>query len=133
MKVSARVWLTALGLVAVSTSLSGCPELALCGNDVLQDSEAPGGVHRAVVFSRSCGATTGYSLQISIITGSKKPSGGGNAFIGDDDFDPRSPLNESVRIRWRSPTVIEIKYPSGSKLFKRERSVDGVAVRYAPL
>ena len=44
------------------------------------------GVHLDVVFSLSCGATTGFSTQVSVLsTQDAPPDSGGNAFIADAD------------------------------------------------
>ncbi len=37
----------------------------LCGNDVLSENISPSGHWKAVVSERSCGATTGFSTQVS--------------------------------------------------------------------
>lgn len=55
-----------------------------CGNTVVKTARSPDGQLDAVLFERSCGATTGFSTQISIVPASELPDGGGNVFVADD-------------------------------------------------
>lgn len=71
-----------LTVFAMATLLGGCNDF-LCGNEVIRRLDAPDGKHSAVLFQRDCGATTGFSTQISILDVGEDPSGGGNAFIAD--------------------------------------------------
>lgn len=46
---------------------------------------SPDGQREAVMFQRDCGATTGYSTQISVLDHGETQVGGGNAFRADDN------------------------------------------------
>ncbi len=63
--------------------LSGCSDA--CSNSVVARANSPDGLHSAVMFQRDCGATTGFSTQVSVLEHGKEASGGGNAFRADDD------------------------------------------------
>src|SRR6266508_912458 len=79
-------------VLAACMSLHGCDEL--CRNDVTSDVISPSGKHHAVVFQRDCGATTGFSVQVSVLPAGKRlENQGGNAFVADDGHDSSVPLN----------------------------------------
>ena len=40
---------------------------AMCGNEIFQEASSPDNSYKAVVFQRDCGATTGFSTQVSIL------------------------------------------------------------------
>jgi hypothetical protein len=71
-----------------------------CNNTVLSETNSPGAELKAVVFTRSCGATTGVSTHVSILpeTANLRPKDGGNLFIADTDH-LRGP---KVGLRFRS-------------------------------
>ena len=60
--------------------------LAGCGNDLVREVRSPSGKMKAVVFERDCGATTGFSTQVSLLLSNKSlPNESGNLFIADTD------------------------------------------------
>ncbi len=61
----------------------GCNKVLddMCSNDVLQSLTSPDGKAKAVVFERGCGATTGFSTQISLLgSGDELPNKSGDVF-----------------------------------------------------
>jgi len=100
---------------------------------VASRSLSPDGNHAAVLFQRDCGATTGFSTQISILDADGKPSGGGNAFVADDDHGaPRNGNWEGpwADMKWLSPKRLLIRYAAKSRLIKQKERVSGVNITY---
>jgi hypothetical protein len=65
--------------------ISGCG-LDPCGNEELQTVTSPDRKRKAIVFQRDCGATAGFSTQISLLQADDKlPKEAGNTFIADTD------------------------------------------------
>ena len=63
---------------------AGCSDL--CGNEQLTQHESPSGDLKVIVFQRGCGATTGYSVQGSIIkTNEELENESGNLFVVGED------------------------------------------------
>lgn len=114
--------------------LAGCSDL--CSNNVLTRTDAPGGRSSAVMFQRNCGATTGFSTQISIVDRTEVPSGSGNTFRADDDHGAAvagrggGPWTE---MRWLGPDDLLIRYAAKSRIFKQADNVNGVRVTYQPV
>ncbi len=110
---------------------AGCSEA--CQNEIALRERSPDGRHAVVLFQRDCGATTGFSTQISILGTSDKPSGGGNAFIADDNHGAARVGDWGgswAEMRWLSPDRLLIRYAVKSRLFKQRDEVSGVRITY---
>jgi hypothetical protein len=95
----------------------------LCGNTIVEEAVSPSGTKRAVLFERSCGATTGFSSQLSIVGASTDlPNDGGNVFIADG-------YPDGYEVRWLDDSSLQITGVKG-EVFKRESQVSGVSIRY---
>ena len=105
-----------------------------CANERLADRASPNGRWHAVVFQRDCGATTGFSTQVSVLpAGDSLRNEGGNAFTADDDHGaaPAGPGGgPSVSARWIAPDTLEVRFHPRSRVFTREARVGAVAIRY---
>src|SRR5882757_3734258 len=57
-----------------------------CENSLLGEYVSPDGTRKIVVFERSCGATTGFSTQASLLKSDQAlPTTAGNLYIADDN------------------------------------------------
>jgi hypothetical protein len=111
-------------LVLLVPGLQGCTGSG-CDNVVSKVATSPSGSHSAVVFSRECGATSGFSTQVSVIRGgSRLPDDGGNTLILGDQVE--------VGLTWSGDGDLIIAYSSSSEAFRKESMVAGVGVRYVP-
>ena len=85
------------------------------------------------MFQRDCGATTGFSTQISLVEPEEEPSGGGNAFRADDDHGAAATGDWGgpwAEISWLAPDHLLIHYAAKSRLFEQEDEVSGVKISY---
>lgn len=118
-------------LAFMAVSSVGCSDT--CADDIVSRVTSPDGRHVAVLFQRDCGATTGFSTQISIVDVGSKPVGGGNVFVADDDHGSAragawgGPWAEA---RWLQNDRLIVRYASKSRLFRTEAVVSGVRVIY---
>lgn len=115
-------------------ALSGCSDG--CANTLISRADAPDEVHSAVMFERNCGATTGFSTQISVVQRGEEPSGNGNTFRADDDHGA-APAGRWggpwAEMRWLAPNHLLIRYAAKSRLFEQADEVSGVKVSYEQL
>jgi hypothetical protein len=108
----------------------------MCGNMVVSRSPSPDGLRDAVMFERDCGATTGFSTQISIVAAGAVPSVAGNVLRADDDHgaartgDWGGPWAD---MKWLSANHLLVRYATGSRLFAHEDEVSGVRISYRPV
>jgi len=112
--------------------LSGTDDL--CGNSPLLEVQSPNGTLKAVVFERNCGATTGFSTQVSVIKAAGTLANeGGNLFVADTDHNaaPSGPGGgPAVRVTWVGPSALRIEHHPLARVFRSEPSVNGVQVQY---
>jgi len=105
-----------------AASLSSCNTL-LCNNTIKQEVISPDSRWKAVVFERDCGATTGGSIQISILDRKTQLSSGvGNIFIVK--YYPK------VDVTWEDKNHLLIQYPEYSRAAKEEHTFEDIAVVY---
>ncbi|WP_269621197.1 DUF5412 family protein [Zhongshania sp. BJYM1] len=90
----------------------------MCGNEVYTEVMSPNRDHKVVVFQRDCGATTGFSTQISIIDSDDTlENEGGNIYIIDGH-----PKDVSPPVRWVSNTELRIERSLDGSEYKAESS-----------
>jgi hypothetical protein len=141
MKVWARVTLGAVAVLlgGVAFALLGVWGVArgMCGNEVLAEFPAPDNARRAVLFQRDCGATTGFSTQVSVLHGSESlPNEGGNVFVADTDHGqaPAGPGGGPiVEIRWIGNAHLEVHHDLRARVFAADTLVDGVKIRFVTI
>jgi hypothetical protein len=118
-------------LLPLVFGLAACVLNDLCGNDVRSDLESPDRSRRAIVFVRDCGATTGFSTQVSVIwKGEKFGNESGNVFVADDDHGAVSEM--TVRVRWEASDALVIQYPPKARIFFQTIRAHGTRIRYEP-
>lgn len=117
--------------LATTVALSACSDT--CSNTIISQSDSPTGEHTAVMFQRDCGATTGYSTQISILPRGESPLGSGNAFRADDDHGKAAASDWGgpwAELKWLAPDHLQIKYAVKSRLFENDENVSGIKITY---
>jgi hypothetical protein len=94
-----------------------------CENQISQTVVSPSGNLKAVVFSRNCGATTGFNRQVSVIPATAAlPDDGGNALI----LDGSAPL----QVQWRADSALYLTGHISARVFKQAKSVAGITISY---
>ena len=96
---------------------------SLCGNGILQTVRSPDGTLKAVIFERGCGATTGYSEQVSVLpAGDALPNRAGNVFVADSNHGA-APDGPQVKASWQSADHLRIAYHKKARVFAHLRQV----------
>lgn len=124
---SAALALALFGLAACGKSEP------LCKNTVQREAVSPDGKLKAVLFERSCGATTGFSSQISILPVGATETEKGNAFIADTagGLAPAAAWGgPDVELEWTSPAALTLSYAPRARLIIAEPSVRGVTISH---
>lgn len=121
----------ALLLLVLSLAVGACDDA--CTNEVISRLVSPDGQHEAVMFQRDCGATSGYSTQISIVEVGQAPTGGGNAFRADDNHGAAKVGDWGgswAEIKWLASNRLLVRYAYKSRIFEQDDTVAGVSVIY---
>ena len=116
-----------ISIVALSVGLVACVDP--CENTVLSELTGPTRNRRAVVFERSCGATTDFSTHVSVLNADDaRPKSAGNIFIADSDHGGGKDM--IVTAPWAAPDQLVVRYPARARIFRRETQVNRIAVTY---
>lgn len=130
-----------LGVLAIAGVCLGVVAFAvasffsdMCGNKVLEEVPSPGARYKAVAFERDCGATTGFSTQVSILSADEgDPEDAGNAFQANTDRGaaPSGPGGgPKVSLEWVADETLVITYDSRARVGKPESYLEGVNIEY---
>jgi hypothetical protein len=99
----------------------------MCANQIIQKIPSPDKKLKAVVFQRDCGATTGFSTQVSVIKANDKPSNAaGNVFSADTYHGKVSSGligGPTVEVVWQDPLQLQIKHPQNARIFKATKEI----------
>ncbi len=126
LKVLAAIFIVFLGLVGIGVYALDNLFSGMCGNEIFSEVQSPDNKFRAVIFQRDCGATTGFSTQISLILAEDKlENEGGNIFIVDGH-----PNGRKIGITWQGPKKLVINNGSGLQPHKKESRYQGVSIDY---
>lgn len=111
-----------VGLILVALALAYVLRPS-CGNEIVTRAESPSRHWDAVVYDRSCGATTGYSRQVGVVAAGRRITDVDPVFVPAQDYLP-------VEIIWREGDTLEIHYPqAGAPL--RTAQHGPVPIRFA--
>jgi hypothetical protein len=118
-------------LLLLSHALGACDDA--CTNEVITRLASPDGKREAVMFRRDCGATSGYSTQISIVNIGRAPEGAGNTFRADDNHGAAKIGDWGgswAEIKWLASDRLRVRYADKSRIFEQDATVAGVSVIY---
>jgi len=121
----------AAAIVLLLGAVAACSDQ--CSNTLVKVVKAPGGRHAAALFQRDCGASTGFSTQISVLAPGDELTGSGNPFIADDNHGIAavgSWQGSWADVQWLSPDHLLVRYADKSRVFKQSDQVAGVAITY---
>jgi hypothetical protein len=95
------------------------------------------GTRKVVVFQRSCGATTGFSTQASLLASNAgPPTESGNVLSIDDDHG-KVPLDGQgrieVKVAFTAESTVTLAYPAQARIFTQVTSRGGVAIQHERL
>lgn len=131
-----KLWLAALLGIPIAAVVCGRVVLdGACQNDPIAEAVSPDGKRKAVAFRRHCGATTGFSTQVSVVASEDStPSGRGNVFVADTNHGA-APADAGggprVDIEWSSASRLVIRHHPAARVFAAETERAGVAIVYS--
>jgi hypothetical protein len=87
----------------------------------------------AVLFDRDCGATTGFTTQVSIAESGKTPSGKGNVFVADGGTKVARWGGPWADVSWVGPKHLLIRYDAAARIFALNKMIGDIQVSYQPM
>lgn len=106
----------------VYPNISGILGLNLCASNPLYQQTSPNGKVEAIVFNYDCGATTGFSTQVSLLPSGKAIDGPGNVLVTDG--------KNRIKVKWLSNSEVVIRNTKGLKTYKQLSNYNGVIINY---
>ncbi|SNR97327.1 hypothetical protein SAMN05192560_2045 [Methylobacillus rhizosphaerae] len=105
-----------------------------CGNNLLTEVWSPDGKYKVVVFQRDCGATTGFSTQLSLMPSQHQLGNeSGNIFVADTNHGA-APSGigggPSVSIQWLDPESLVVIHHPNARISMAEPQSSGVRIMY---
>lgn len=92
----------------------------MCANEINKEVNSPNQEFKAVIFQRDCGATTGFSTQVSVVSKSKAlPNEGGNILVIGGH-----PNDTLLEINWLSNSELNIDNNLNGSEYKAEKSIE---------
>ena len=105
-----------------------------CEDVRVAEIASPNGRLSAVTFSRSCGATTGFSTKVAIFSKGNSSDLLGTALIVDTDHG-KAPAGAGggpeVKVAWGNDEMLTLRYDLAVRAWKTATSVSNVAVTHA--
>lgn len=127
------MWKLVLFAVA-AVVIGGCSDG--CDNTILSEVGSPNGRLSAVLFERSCGATTGHATQVSVLRSGVRPAAAGNTFVADANH---GAAEESVgggpwvEVAWSYDHNLIVRYDARARVFTKKSDIAGVKVIFQPI
>lgn len=104
------------GFAVTSFSLAGD-----CGNEMISETLSPDKSLKVVLFQRDCGATTGFSTQVTVLPAAQSlPNDSGNVLVADTDHGkaPSGPGGgPEVQTEWKSDRELIVRYHPAARTF----------------
>ena len=131
-----------IALLFATIIVVNCGRLDPCGNDVVARIPSPSGSQQVIVFERDCGATTGFSTQVSVLPRGEglreQPSmwtatEAGNVLIVDDDHGaaPSGPGGgPKVEVAWNGEREVVLTYHPRVRVFRALERVGNTGIRH---
>ena len=119
-------------LTVVTLLADGC--LDPCDNASFKEFRSPSGKWKLVVFQRSCGATTDFTTQASLLpAGAPLPKKVGNVLSidskhGEVAVDSSGLID--VRVSFQGDSAMTLVYPAQARVFAQVDTREGVAIRH---
>jgi hypothetical protein len=98
----------------------------LCGNEVFHETISPNQERRAIIFQRDCGATTGFSTQVSIVdSGRELENKSGNVLTMNG-----RPRENNLILNWKGSNELKVISGKTEELNYKAISVGDVTISY---
>lgn len=120
--------------VLAAFAMGGCS--GGCENTILSEEGSPNGRLTATLFERSCGATTGYSTQVSVLRSGVRSAAAGNTFVADANHGTAEQVAVGgpwVEVVWIDDDNLIVRYDAQARVFTEQSDIAGVKVTYQPI
>lgn len=122
---------TASLIVGSIMTQCSCNIVGDCSNHIFKQINNSNSSYKIIKFDRECGATTGNSIQLSVIKYyDSLPNEGGNIFISNSKVGGYIEHDTSVQFSWINHAAILIRYDKDLDIYKKDSIVNNIKVIY---
>ncbi|MCF0072249.1 hypothetical protein LZD49_17345 [Dyadobacter sp. CY261] len=123
------------GLVASVILLIGCFLLWApgCEDTICEILYSPDRSHKVILYTRNCGATTGFGTHIALAQSDEDIDDGTTIFVADDDHgkaEGHPGYYELIDIsaKWIDDDSLELSYDKNARLFTDKDAARGITI-----
>jgi hypothetical protein len=115
-----------LGIIGMGYFVLDSMFSGMCGNEQYTTLFSPDKAHKAVVFQRDCGATTGFTTQVSVLDADQElENESGNVLVSSG-----KPSELPLELIWVDSTKLLVKGTSEISPSTKDHNVSGVEIKY---
>ena len=109
----------------------------MCENEIVEELQAPNKKFKAVIFIRDCGATTGYSTQVSILESSDQLGNHpGNTFILSDKIGNGLSFDKGgakIKVMWSDDHSLKVYFDKETEFTRQIEELEEINIIYEQL
>ncbi|WP_426292698.1 hypothetical protein ACN9ML_24275 [Dyadobacter endophyticus] len=104
-----------------------------CEDTTCETLFSPDRSHKIILYTRNCGATTGFSTHIALAESDEDIDDGTTIFVADDNHG-ESNLHAAyqalvdINARWIDNDSLELSYDRNARLFTEKVKADGITI-----
>ncbi|GGH53235.1 hypothetical protein GCM10007423_58490 [Dyadobacter endophyticus] len=104
-----------------------------CEDTTCETLFSPDRSHKVILYTRNCGATTGFSTHIALAKSDEDINDGTTIFVADDGYGEANlhPVYQAlidIRARWIDNHSLELSYERKARLFTEKVKADGITI-----
>lgn len=104
-----------------------------CEDTTCETLFSPDRSHKVILYTRNCGATTGFGTHIALAKSGEDIDDGATIFVADDDHGNANlhPVYQTlidIRARWIDNHSLELSYDKNARLFTEKVKADGIRI-----
>ena len=126
------IFITDVGLaIAGYMFISSLPDL--CSDKIISENLSPDRKVKAVIFSRDCGATTGFITHLAIVPIHESTKSATSVFVADTNrgMAKAGPGGgPEFLVKWESDSSLLVAYSSKARVAEQKLKFRGVTVKY---
>jgi hypothetical protein len=127
-------------LIAILGTVYSCMNMiwgGMCGNQIIEEIPSPNKELKALIFTRDCGATSGYSTQLSIIENSDQlEDETGNTFILSDKVEDGLSFDNGgakIEVIWTGDNSVTVYFDKRTEFTKQKEEIGDIKITYEQL
>lgn len=104
-----------------------------CEDTICETIFSPDRSHKIILYTRNCGATTGFGTHVTLAESDEDIDDGTTIFVADDDhgeanLHPAYQELIDIHAKWIDNHSLELSYDKNARLFTEKVKTDGITI-----